>query len=86
LGMLVTNTGFTKDALWKAAQEPSKHFLRLRDFADLTRWLHGVFDAPQEWREIPDEIELAPGIFARIPKPRFAEAAILWPGSYIRNK
>jgi predicted Fe-Mo cluster-binding NifX family protein len=48
VGMLVTNTSFTKDALWTAAQERNRHFLRLRDFNDLKRWLQdqsrGWFD------------------------------------------
>lgn len=79
LGMLVTNTYFTKDALWTAAQDPARHFLRLRDFADLTRWLHRVFFSAQEWREIPDLVELAPGISVRVPKPQFTEAGVVWP-------
>jgi hypothetical protein len=79
LGMLVTNTRFTRDALWAASRDPASHFLRLRDFADLTRWLHGVFDADIDWREIPDSIELAPGVLVQVPKPRFTEAGITWP-------
>ena len=79
LGMLVTNTRFTRDAVWTAARDPARHFLRLRDFADLSRWLHGVFGSELEWREIPDSIELAPGVSVHVPKPRFTEAGIVWP-------
>lgn len=79
LGMLVTNTRFTRDALWIASRDPARHFLRLRDFADLTRWLHGVFSSELDWREIPDSIELAPGVSVQVPKPRFTEAGIVWP-------
>jgi hypothetical protein len=43
VGLLVTNTAFTKDALWTAQQGRNRHFLRLRDFADLKRWLHDDF-------------------------------------------
>lgn len=79
LGMLVTNTRFTKDAVWAASRDPGKHFLRLRDFSDLTRWLRGAFTSELEWREIPDFIELAPGIAVEVPKPRFEEVGIIWP-------
>ena len=70
LGMLVTNTTFTKDALWKAAQEGSRAFLRLRDFLDRKRWLQDQYGTPEVWREIPDTIELAPGIVIDVPKPK----------------
>ena len=69
LGMLVTNTSFTKDALWRAAQEGSRAFLRLRDFLDLKRWLQDQYGSPEDWREIPDTIELAPGVVVEVPKP-----------------
>jgi transcriptional regulator with XRE-family HTH domain len=82
LGLLVTNTRFTRDAIWTASRDPAKHFLRLRDFADLSRWLRDVFNSPLDWREIPDSIELAPGVSVEIPKPQFTEAGIVWP---IRN-
>ena len=79
LGMLVTNTRFTRDALWTTSRDPARHFLRLRDFADLTCWLHGVFGSELDWREIPDSIELTPGVSVHVPKPRFTEAGIVWP-------
>jgi transcriptional regulator with XRE-family HTH domain len=74
LGMLVTNTSFTKDAVWVAAQERNRHFLRLRDFNDLKRWLRDQYGDPEDWREIPDRIELAPGIVVEIPKPKLFSA------------
>jgi restriction endonuclease len=70
LGMLVTNTAFTKDAIWAAAQERNRHFLRLRDFKHLKLWLHDQYGSPEDWREIPDTIELAPGVVIEIPKPK----------------
>jgi len=70
LGLLATNTDFTKDARWLAEQERNRHFLRLRGFADLARWLQDNFTAEEDWIEIPDEVHLAPGITVRIPKPR----------------
>lgn len=79
LGMLVTNTHFTRDAVWAASRDPARHFMRLRDFADLTRWLHGVFNSDLDWREIPDSIELTPGVWVQVPKPTFTEAGIVWP-------
>jgi len=39
IGLLVTNTSFTHDAVWTAQQDRNARFLRLRDFADLKRWL-----------------------------------------------
>ena len=70
IGLLVTNTSFTRDAVWTAQQERNARFLKLRDFADLRRWLEGRFGEEEEWREIPDRIELAPGVVIEIPRPR----------------
>jgi len=81
IGMLVTNTAFTKDALWAAAQARNKYFLRLRDFTDLQRWLQDQYGSPEDWREIPDKIELAPGVVIEIPKPRL-EDPLSDPDSY----
>jgi hypothetical protein len=72
IGLLVTNTGFTQDAVWTAQQERNAHFLRLRDFTDLKRWLEGRLGEEQDWREIPDRIELAPGIFIDVPRPQIS--------------
>jgi transcriptional regulator with XRE-family HTH domain len=66
LGMLVTNTGFTSDARWIADQIQNKSFLRLRDLEDLRKWLANNFTG--ESREVPDEIEVAPGVRIKIPK------------------
>jgi transcriptional regulator with XRE-family HTH domain len=74
VGLLVTNTSFTKDAVWTAQQERNARFLRLRDFTDLKLWLEGCFGSEGDWREIPDRIELAPGLVIEIPKPRITSA------------
>lgn len=66
MGMLVTNTKFTPDAQWFA--DNNKKLLRLRDMRDLQRWLKEDFVNEHEWREIPDEVELAPGIRIQVPK------------------
>jgi len=74
VGLLVTNTTFTRDAVWTAAQQRNLHFLRLRDFTDLKRWLQDQYGTEQDWREIPDQIELAPGVVVKIPKPKIISA------------
>ena len=66
LGLVVTNTSFSASAKW-FAQKNSK-LIRLRDLADLCRWMRNDFLNEFEWREIPDRIELAPGINVHIPK------------------
>lgn len=76
LGLVVTNTEFTADARWVGEQH--KAFLRLRDFHDLKRWLEGHFQSEQEWREIPDRIELAPGVWFDIPKPQNLTTNEIW--------
>jgi hypothetical protein len=70
VGLLVTNTSFTKDAVWTAQQERNSRFLRLRDFIDLKRWLQDQYGTEADWREIPARVELAPGVVIEIPKPR----------------
>ena len=70
VGLLVTNTSFTRDAVWAAQQERNARFLRLRDFTDLKRWLQDQYGSEQDWREIPDRIELGPGVLIEIPKPK----------------
>lgn len=69
LGLLVTNTFFTRNAVWAAKEAANPAFLKLRDFNDLKRWLQGQFGSPEEWREIPDEIAVARGLTVPIPKP-----------------
>ncbi|HUU31598.1 MAG TPA: restriction endonuclease, partial [Phycisphaerae bacterium] len=70
LGLLVTNTEFTRDAKWVASQDRNRAFLRLRDTEDLKRWLEENFDYEKNWREIPEFITLAPGIKIEVPKPK----------------
>lgn len=65
LGMFVTNTGFTPDAIWFGKQ--NSNLLKLRGNEDLRRWLQDDFDNKAEWREIPEKIILAPGVEIEIP-------------------
>lgn len=68
LGLLVTNTRFTKHARFAAeSDEAARHFLRLRDEEDLRRWIQDDFS--QEGREIPKSVELAKGVTIEIPEP-----------------
>jgi CheY-like chemotaxis protein len=59
-GIIVTNTSFTADAEW-FARERAK-LIRLRDYHDVRRWLLGDFTDDAEWREIPESIQLCPGV------------------------
>jgi restriction endonuclease/XPA-like protein len=68
MGMIVTNTSFTAGAQWFASH--NQVLLRLRDLRDLRRWLQNDFVNEEAWREIPNEVELAPGIRIQIPKPK----------------
>jgi hypothetical protein len=79
LGLLVTNTAFTRDAIWAAQKSGNEAFVRLRDFEDLRRWLQGNFGDDRDWREIPDQIKPAPSIVIDVPKPRVANAPEIWP-------
>jgi DNA-binding transcriptional regulator/RsmH inhibitor MraZ len=63
-GVLVTNTHFTMDARWFAAQQ--RHMLSLRDFDDLSRWIQDDFAAKEPLRDIPDVLELRPGVVVRM--------------------
>lgn len=60
MGLLITNTSFTPDAEW-FAREKAK-LLKLRGFGDIRRWLAGDFSSDEEWREIPEAIEVCPGL------------------------
>jgi hypothetical protein len=62
--LLVTNTTFSPDARW-FAREKAK-LLRLREFEDMRRWLAGNFADDAEWREIPQSLELCPGVVIKI--------------------
>jgi hypothetical protein len=75
-GLLVTNTKFTSDAVWKAHKDGNANFLRLRDFTDLKRWLQDQYGTEEDWREIPNSIELAPGVVIEIPRPRITTPLI----------
>lgn len=68
MGMIVTNTSFTADAHWFA--DNNQTLLRLRDIKDLSRWMKNDFVHESEWREIPDQVELAPGVTIDIPKQK----------------
>jgi len=67
IGVMVTNTSFTADAIWFARNKAP--LLRLRDFTDIRRWLAGNFSAAEEWRDLPDSIELCPGMVVPIGGP-----------------
>jgi len=67
-GIIVTNTAFTADAHWFAQNNAA--LLRLRDLYDLGRWLRREFTNESEWREIPESIELAPGVKIYVPRPK----------------
>ncbi len=79
LGVLVTNTEFTRDAKWVAKLEQHRAFLRLRDFDDLKRWIKNDFTSDREWREIPEQIEVAPGMVIPIPRPTLTRPELAWP-------
>lgn len=64
VGLLVTNTSFSPDAEWFAREHA--RLIRLRDIADIRRWLLNNFSDEAEWREIPEAIELCPGVILRI--------------------
>lgn len=67
-GIIVTNTSFTADAEW-FARERAK-LIRLRDYHDVRRWLLGDFADDAEWREIPESIQLCPGVTIDLRKRR----------------
>lgn len=69
LGLLVTNTDFTSHAKWAAESPRGKVFLQLRNFEDLSRWIVDDFRSERDWRELPREIEIAPGVRIVVPQP-----------------
>ena len=79
LGLLITNTDFTQDARWHAAKEDNRFFLRLRSFEDIKRWIEDNFTSEEDWREIPDRIEITRGVWIEVPKPRVANSLQIWP-------
>ena len=64
--MYITNTSFSPNARWYA--EKHAQLLRLRDFVDIKRWLRNDFSGNEEWREIPKEIEVFPGMVVKLRK------------------
>ena len=78
MGLLVTNTAFSRDARWVAELEQNRPFLRLRDFEDLKHWIENDFSSDTNWREIPDELELAPGVTIRVPRPTLTRLDSVW--------
>lgn len=66
-GLLVTNTTFTPNAHWFAKHR--SNIVRLRDMQDLKRWIWDNFTDKEEWRDIPSEIELSPGVTVKLPQP-----------------
>lgn len=62
--LLVTNTTFTPQAAWFAKQQAK--LIQLRDFRDIRRWLQDNLFDDEEWREIPSQIELCPGVVVTI--------------------
>jgi len=79
LGLLASNTDFTKDALWLAEFKEHKAFLRLRSFDDLKRWIQDDFTSDLDWREIPTSIALAPGVTVTVPRPGLKRPELVWP-------
>lgn len=73
LGLMVTNTRFTQPARWIAEQPSHRNFMRLRDFGDLKRWICDNFTDEADWSELPETIQLAPGVVIKIPKARKPE-------------
>ncbi len=68
-GFIVTNTGFTRDAHWKAAKPNAIGFIRLRDGSDVSRWLDDHFSSLEEAREIPEQVQLTSGLIVPIAFP-----------------
>ena len=66
VGLLVTNTTFTADARWVAQQRSL--LIRLRDINDLRRWLRNEFLQEHEWRDLPTQIEVCPGVVVKLPR------------------
>ena len=66
IGMVVTNSTFTPDAKWVAKQ--SHKIVRLRDFENLRLWLQGQFSGERDQSDLPDKIEVAPGLIVNIPR------------------
>ena len=81
-GVLVTNTRFTMDARWFADQQ--RHIVLLRDVDDLSRWIYDDFAAKEPFGDIPDVLELRPGVTVNM-HDELAER-ILVPSSPFRQR
>jgi hypothetical protein len=66
MGLMVTNTTFTANAKWFAANSHS--IIRLKDFHDLCKWMSGNFIPLDQWCDFPKRIEISKGIFVDIPE------------------
>jgi hypothetical protein len=44
------------------------------------------FYSLENWQEIPDEVNLAPGVTVAIPKPRLTNSLDIWPLSHLNLK
>ena len=70
-GILITNTKFTASAKFLSDQEPS--LVKLRDCHHLARWISGNFIHEQDWREVPQRIEVCPNFYVEVPRPFYKE-------------
>jgi Restriction endonuclease len=66
IGLIVTNTRFTATAEWVAKQRG--RIIKLRGFSSLRNWLYDEFFDESVWKEMPDSLELAPGMRVSLPK------------------
>lgn len=66
LGLFVTNTTFTREAIREAKLKPAR--LRLRDVEDLKRWTQNDFKLDDPLRDFPAKIELASNLWLPLKK------------------
>ena len=66
IGLVVTNTQFTSNAVWEASR--SKKMIQLKDFEDLVRWLSNDFTiSPAGRKQLPASIRLTKGLEIQLP-------------------
>jgi hypothetical protein len=75
MGVLVTNTTFTPDAVWVARNQPT--LLHLRDISSIKRWLLDNFLDDYDWQQMPNQIEVCPGVVVNLPGFR-GEKRLRW--------
>jgi hypothetical protein len=68
LGMVVTNTAFTKAA--KLVVDPFRVFLRLREGDQVMQWIEGDFRSETSLPEFPTSIQLSKTLSLDLTKPR----------------